>query len=171
MTPQLDLLFSPLESRRALGGRANFWAVFLPPLVLYHWSVGCLSLSGSSENSKWKDNIGLSSQNIMHLNQIDSLFCVSARHSLVHRFSVYTARNRCLLSTIHWWSLVHLKYRAVLPVFCRTARTYYRILYTCVYRCYRERVRENPTVIILPGNFFCNFSYSPQPLHVYPHRL
>ena len=47
MTPQLDFLFSPLEGGQAVGGNANFWAVFLPLQVLYHWSVSCLSLVGA----------------------------------------------------------------------------------------------------------------------------
>lgn len=144
MTAQLDFLFIRLRGAGA-GKESSFLGSFLATAGSVSLERLSLIISRSTENSKCKDNTGVSSPNIMHLNLVASLFCVSSRHSLLRCLSVHTARKCCLLRALHWCSLLHLKSTAVMLVFSKMRHPLYIILYACICTCYGRESHSNCT--------------------------
>ena len=112
--------------------------------------------------------MGVSSQNITHLNQAVSLFCGSSRHSCCHCLSVHQPQI-VPLEVSSQVPLVHVACSTIMSiVFAKVTQTLYII--HVIYTCYRQRVGENPVGIRPHGNYFYHFFHFHQLFHMYLHR-
>lgn len=135
------------------GRESSFLGIFLATAGFVSFECQLLVMNRSAENSKCKDNTGVSSPNIVHLNLVASLFCINPRHWLLCCLSVLIAQKYCLLRALPWGSLLYLKFCAVMPIF-EITHPLYVILHTCIYTCCRRESHSN-----------CN-SLSPSPPHI-----